>query len=193
MSAKWTRLVMRGRSQVIPALCPNCLRPANSPFRYGYKGLAGWLTNTIYSQTFAYCAECRAQAVSAAGLRRWKIVVSLLGFFFWIPIMVGFTDFARSKETGLPTAMNGTLAMAASVVVAVGLGVLFCLGVGWVKRRRHPRRGARQCGGWRRSTRGARTWASILPMRSTRRPGGNGSSPWPWPTRSRWRMRPAMS
>ena len=67
MTQKWTKVVLKGRSQLIPGLCPNCLAPADQSFRYGYRGIEGWLTRTTYYQTFTYCRACHGQAVSVAG------------------------------------------------------------------------------------------------------------------------------
>ncbi len=37
--AVWTAIKLKGKSQVIPPICPNCMAPATVSFRYGYKGL----------------------------------------------------------------------------------------------------------------------------------------------------------
>jgi len=88
MAQKWIKVAMKGRSQVIPPICPNCLEPAELKFRYGYRGIEGWLTRTTYYQTFTYCQACHPQAVSAVGLRRWGIFAGVAAFFAWIPLMI---------------------------------------------------------------------------------------------------------
>jgi hypothetical protein len=140
MTAQWTSVAMKGKAQVIPQLCPNCLGPADQKYRYGYKGIQGWLTRTTYYQTFSYCGNCMPQAVSAMGLRRWKVFAGVLTFFVWIPIMLMLTDAVRDPETGLATGIRCDLAVAASAVLAILIGVLIAGVARTLKRRRHPLR-----------------------------------------------------
>jgi hypothetical protein len=103
MTRQWTRVVLKGRAQVIPAVCPNCLQAADQKYRYGYKGLQGWLTRTTYYQTFTYCPACHPQAVSHLGLRRWGVFAGVMALLFSIPLLVGIVDFLKPRLTGWST------------------------------------------------------------------------------------------
>jgi hypothetical protein len=140
MTQKWTRVAMKGKSQAIPPVCPNCLGPGSLKFRYGYKGIEGWLMRTTYYQTFTYCADCQPQAVSAVGLRRWGMFGGIMTFIAWIVLFVMLIDAVRSPETGRPTSLNTALVLAVTTASALGLGGLIYLAARALKRRRHPRR-----------------------------------------------------
>jgi hypothetical protein len=140
MTRNWTRVAMKGKAQVIPATCPNCLGAAERKYRYGYKGIEGWLTRTTYYQTFSYCERCHPQAISAAGLRRWGIFAGIFAFFAWIPLLIALTDAARDPVTGLATGLRGDLAIAASVALALCAGGVIYGAARGLKHRRYPKR-----------------------------------------------------
>ena len=50
MTPKWTRVALKGKAQIIPPLCPNCLGDGTLKYRYGYKGLQGWLMRGTLQQ-----------------------------------------------------------------------------------------------------------------------------------------------
>jgi hypothetical protein len=141
--AAWPSVKLKGASQVIPRICPNCMAPATASCRYGYKGLKGWLTRTTYYQTFNYCDPCHKQADSALGLQGWVFGLSILGFFAFIVFLVlsvQYTDRLRDPETHtlseLATALSIGAAILAAVIVSGGLWWL----VRAIKRKRHPSR-----------------------------------------------------
>lgn len=138
MPRNWTRIVMKGKAQVIPAVCPNCLGSADLKIRYGYKGLEGWVTRTTYYQTFAYCGTCHPQAASAATLRRWGYVGVVLGFIATIAASVALSDALRDPVTRVCTSLMANLAIAGGAVVGLGVAVLTYLAARYLKRRRHP-------------------------------------------------------
>ncbi len=139
--AVWTAIKLKGKSQVIPPICPNCMAPATVSFRYGYKGLKGWLTRTTYYQSFNYCAPCHKQADSALGLVGWGIAFGILGFFAFIAFLVISVDAANPyrdpvthNASDLVVAISMAAAVLAAVIVSVGLWFL----VRAIKRKRHP-------------------------------------------------------
>jgi len=140
MTRNWTRIVMKGTAQVIPLVCPNCLSPADTKIRYGYKGLEGWLTRTTYYQTFTYCGSCHPQVASAVGLRRWGYLGVVLGILTTIVGAVVLADALRDPVTGVCTNRMANLAIAGSAMAGLAIGVLTYLAARFVKRRRHPLR-----------------------------------------------------
>jgi hypothetical protein len=77
---------------------------------------------------------------SAVGLHHWGIFAGVMTFFFWIPGLLIFIDKSRSPETGAATGLRADLALALSVVLALGVSYLLCLSVRVIKHLRHPRR-----------------------------------------------------
>lgn len=140
MTRNWTRIVLNGRAQVIPAVCPNCLGEGDMKLRYGYKGLEGWVTRTTYYQTFAYCRTCHPQAVSATGLRRWGIFAVAVALLVAILAAVVLSDFLRDPVTGVCTPFRANLGVALAAAAGLVAGVLTFLVAKFVKRRRHPLR-----------------------------------------------------
>lgn len=140
MTRHWTRIVLKGRAQVIPAVCPNCLGEADMKLRYGYKGLQGWVTRTTYYQTFAYCRTCHPQAASAAGLRRWGVFAVVVAVFAAILAAVVISGFLRDPVTGVCTPFRANLAVALAAAAGLAAGMLTFLVAKFVKRRRHPLR-----------------------------------------------------
>lgn len=139
--ALWTSIKLKGKSQVIPPICPNCMAPATVSFRYGYKGLKGWLTRTTYYQSFNYCAPCHKQADSALGLFNWGIVFAIVGFFVFIGLLVlsvQMSDPYRDPVTHKASDLLTLLCMAGSVLAAAVIsGALWYL-VRTIKHKRHP-------------------------------------------------------
>jgi hypothetical protein len=139
--ATWTSVKLKGKSQVIPRICPNCMAPATVSYRYGYKGLKGWLTRTTYYQSFNYCDPCHKQADSAQGLKGWAIVFGILGFFVFIGFLVLSTDLMapyRDPETHALSEAAAALSIIATVIAAAVIsGGLWWL-VRAIKRKRHP-------------------------------------------------------
>ena len=140
MAQPWTRLALKGTSQTIPPVCPNCLGKADQEIRYGYKGIEGWLTRTTYYQTFSYCDVCRPQAASASGLRGWGIFLGFIGFFVMIGAAVAIIDALRDPATGKGSTLSANLSIAGGAAVGILAWVLLYLLVRFVKRQRHPRR-----------------------------------------------------
>ena len=140
MTRHWTRIVMQGRAQMIPAVCPNCLGPADMKLRYGYKGLEGWVTRTTYYQTFNHCGACHPQAVSAAGLRRWGYLGVVLGIAATMAAAVILSDAFRDPVTGVCTSRMADLAIAGGAVAGLATGVLTYQVARFLKWRRHPLR-----------------------------------------------------
>ncbi|HEX9009555.1 MAG TPA: hypothetical protein VF804_04250 [Holophagaceae bacterium] len=140
MTRDWTRIVMKGTAQVIPAVCPNCLGPADQRLRYGYKGLEGWVTRTTFYQTFAYCPACLPQAASASRLGRWGWTGVGLGLVAAVAGAILLGDALRDPATGVCTNLNANLAIAGSAALGVTTGLLTYLAARLLKRRRHPLR-----------------------------------------------------
>jgi hypothetical protein len=140
MAQQWTRIVMKGRAQVIPEVCPNCLGEANQKLRYGYKGLEGWLTRTTYYQSFSYCQRCHPQVVSATKLRRWGIFGAVLGAIAYIPFTILLLRFLEDPATGKASDAMIKAGMAAACVPGLGVAVLVYWLARTLKRRRHPQR-----------------------------------------------------
>jgi len=140
MTQQWTRVALKGKAQIIPTICPNCLGDANLKYRYGYKGIQGWLTRTTYYQTFSYCDQCFPQVKSALGLRHWRFFAGVMTFIFWIPLLLVCADRARNPQTGLATGLRADLAVALSVVLALISGCLLYQAARVIKHRRNPRR-----------------------------------------------------
>jgi hypothetical protein len=141
--ATWTSVKLKGKSQVIPPICPNCMAPSTVSYRYGYKGLKGWLTRTTYYQTFNYCSPCCKQADSALGLQGWVFGLSILGvaaFVVFLVLLVEFTASHRDPETHKASDLATAL-----IMIASGLGAVAVSGGLWwlvrtIKRKRHPMR-----------------------------------------------------
>lgn len=139
MPRNWTRIILRGNAQVIPATCPNCLGPASGlKLRSAYKGLEGWLTRTTYYQTFQYCATCHPQAVSAEGLRRWVWVGLFLGFVTLVAAAAGVPALLGDPVTHVCTPVMAKVGIALSGVVALATVALTYLAARAIKRSRHP-------------------------------------------------------
>ena len=140
MAHQWTRIVMKGRAQVIPPICPICLGPADQKLRYGYKGLEGWVTRTTYYQTFTYCADCQPQVASATRLRRWGYFGVVVGGIALIPLLLALSSLVKDPATGKVSDLALNVGMAVAGLLSAGMAVL----VYWVsrtlKRRSHPLR-----------------------------------------------------
>jgi hypothetical protein len=141
--ATWPSVKLKGKSQVIPRICPNCKAPAAVSHRYGYKGLKGWLTRTTYYQTFNYCGPCGKQADSALGLQGWAFGLAILGFFACIGFLAlsvestaQFRDPVTHEASSLVAALSIIAAILAAAVISGGLWWL----VRTIKRKRHPMR-----------------------------------------------------
>ncbi len=140
MARSWSRIVLKGTAQVIPAVCPNCLGPADQRLRYGYKGLEGWVTRTTFYQTFAYCPACAPQAVSATGLRRWGWTGVAVGFVAAIAGALLLGQALQDPGAGACTPLQANLAIAGAGVIGVAAGFLTYVLARSLKRRRHPLR-----------------------------------------------------
>jgi hypothetical protein len=140
MAHQWTRVVLKGRAQVIPSICPICLGAADQKIRYGYKGLEGWLTRTTYYQTFAYCEACHPQVVSATRLRRWGYFGVVVGCLALIPILLTFSSLLKDPATGKTTDAAINVGMAVAGLLSLGIAVLIYWVARTLKRRRHPLR-----------------------------------------------------
>jgi hypothetical protein len=140
MTQKWTTVALKGKAQVIPPVCPNCLGEGSVKYRYGYRGLQGWLTRTTYYQTFTYCPDCQRQAASAMGLRRWVVLGIVLGFIAWISLLVFLVDRVRDPQTGKATDFQAGLSVAVATAAALAVVVLVFRLARALKRRRHPLR-----------------------------------------------------
>ena len=140
MTRQWTRVALKGKSQVIPSVCPNCFQAADVKYRYGYKGLEGWLTRTTYYQTFTYCQPCQRQAASHVGLRRWGLFGGILAFFLSIPLLLGIADVLKPRLAGLNKDLQTSLAMACWAIGAVAIWAAIYFTVRRIKQGRHPLR-----------------------------------------------------
>lgn len=139
MPRNWTRLVMKGNAQVIPATCPNCLAPATGlKLRSAYKGLGGWLTRTTYYQTFQYCPACHPQAVSAERLGRWGWLGAFLGFIAFIAAAVAVPSALGDPATHVCTPLMAKVGVALAGVAGLGTAALTYLVARAIKRGRHP-------------------------------------------------------
>ncbi len=140
MAQQWTRIVLKGRAQVIPPICPICLGEADQKIRYGYKGLEGWLTRTTYYQTFTYCQTCLPQVTSATKLRRWGYFGAVVGGIALIPLLLSVSGLLRDPATGKVSDTAAKMGMAAAGLLSLGVGVLVYWVARTLKRRRHPLR-----------------------------------------------------
>ena len=135
----WNRLRLKGKEQVIPNLCPNCLGPSSHRFRYGYKGWKGMLTNTTYYQSFYYCEPCMKQADSAMGMFGWTFLGVLMGFAAFLTTLITTADAWRDPVTQVTPGSMVTLGMTLSVLAGAGVLFGFRFLVKWIKQKRHPK------------------------------------------------------
>ncbi len=140
MAHQWTRVVLKGKAQVIPPICPICLGEADQKIRYGYKGLEGWLTRTTYYQTFTYCQACRPQVISATRLRRWGYFGAVVGGIALIPLLLALSSLLKDPATGKASDTAVNVGMAAAGLLSLGVAVLVYWVARTLKRRRHPLR-----------------------------------------------------
>ena len=140
MAHQWTRVVMNGRAQVIPSICPICLADADQKIRYGYKGLEGWLTRTTYYQTFTYCQACHSQVVSATRLRRWGYFGAVVGGIALIPLLLALPALLKDPATGKVTDTAVSVGMTVAGLLSLGVAILVYWVARSLKRRRHPLR-----------------------------------------------------
>ncbi len=117
---EWHQLRLKGKEQVMPELCPNCLGPSTHRFRYGYKGWKGALTNTTYYQSFYYCEPCMNQADSALGLNGWTILGAVIGFIAFLIVAIASADAWRDPATKRVPEYLVTISMILGALVAAG-------------------------------------------------------------------------
>ncbi len=125
---QWPSAKLKGDSQVIPRVCPNCMKPSELVFRYGYTGPFYILSRTTYYQTFYYCKPCGESMQKKWKNNKWtfwvKLLLSFLAFFAPVGLMVSLP-----KPTGfLGDIMPGIYTGACLVfpfLVFFGLGWLF--------------------------------------------------------------------
>lgn len=55
---RWPSVAMTGTAQTIPAVCPNCMAPADVKYRYAYISPFYFFSRTAYYQSFSYCRRC---------------------------------------------------------------------------------------------------------------------------------------
>jgi len=127
--ANWPSQKLKGESQVLPRVCPNCLREANVELRYGYKGLKGWLTNTTYYQSFLYCEPCADQVMAQRKLGLFRFWFCVLGFFGGL---IAFAFAADTKE-------HSVLPLLAPIAVIAVLVAGYRL-IRSIKRKKSPKR-----------------------------------------------------
>ena len=135
--SQWSLVKLNGKSQVIPKVCPNCLQPSAQEFRYGYKGLKGWLTRTTYYQSFNYCEPCLKQARSAMGLGTWAFFLVMLGLVSAIISSIALDEAFRDPGAAQSTA-GGLVLLGPVGSAAIFVGLYFL--VRKVKRGRYPLR-----------------------------------------------------
>jgi len=135
----WHRLRLKGKEQVIPDICPNCLGPSTHRFRYSYRGWKGMLTNTNYFQSFYYCEPCMNQADSAMGLNGWTILGIVFGIFTFVATLVLTVDTWRDPETKVVPDSMITLGM--SLAALGGAAVVFGVRAlaKFIKKKRFPK------------------------------------------------------
>jgi len=60
--SQWPKVALKGTSQVIPRVCPNCLHEADVSLRYCYIRPWDVFRPTRYFQSFRYCGTCAPAA-----------------------------------------------------------------------------------------------------------------------------------
>jgi len=145
---QWPKVALKGESQTIPRLCPNCLKEAEVELRYCYIRPWDVLRPTRYFQSFRYCAGCGAAA--AAHLRHLGRTGWLLKAPGAILALVGSCAGAAAlTEAVLPgsrdPAVRGPVAAAGFAAGLAAVGLLAGLFAWWSKkaalRRSPPREG----------------------------------------------------
>jgi len=85
MSQTWTSVTLKGKSQVIPRVCPATLRPGTHALRYGYSGLLYFINRTTYYQTFNYAEDAARGVQNCLKHRNRRFWIWLLGIILGIP------------------------------------------------------------------------------------------------------------
>jgi hypothetical protein len=124
---QWPSAKLKGDSQVIPRVCPNCLKPTELYYRYGYTGPFYLLSRTTYYQTFYYCKPCGQAMEKKWKQDKWtfwvKLLLSFASFFAPIALMVNMP-----KQTG-----SGVDIMTVLFITAmIGTPFLVFFGLGWI-------------------------------------------------------------
>lgn len=144
MAATWTKVKLKGDSQTIPRICPSCLAPSTTEWRYCYVRPfpLGFLDRTRYWQTFYYCDACSPGVQAFFGKE--KVSGCLVPILF-IAGLVGGLLLLIPKEGSNPDQSDAGktrrgLAMAGAAVAAIALPVAGSLGVKAIYKGRAPQR-----------------------------------------------------
>lgn len=141
----WGKVKLKGESQLMPKLCPNCLQPGDIDARYSYSPhfLIYLFTRTTYWHTFYYCRDCSTQ------LDAYFSKESKLGCL-WFVYMVGFVASlvgitVQTNEGGFLHGVDNALQTAAVIGTMVAY-IALCIGLSrWVTafyRRKAPKQPA---------------------------------------------------
>jgi hypothetical protein len=150
---QWPGVVLKGGSQVIPRLCPNCMKPATTDLRYAYANPWAVLGSRQYFQTFRYCDACAPAAEALAGHRRktaWMYRFPGI-FALLIPplaVVIPLLVLARNLQV-MPQDPNVVTGLAIAGLVLLGLFPAWILERWFLGRlqRRHPQSAAQACWG----------------------------------------------
>jgi hypothetical protein len=114
--ADWKIVTLKGTSQVIPKICPNCLAPSTVGRRVSHRFM-----NTTHWQTFYFCDYCAKQYDAMDNLGLWYF----LAFLIAVGLMAAtiFAISALFKDV----ARDSPLVGAAPFVVGLGGGLAFAL------------------------------------------------------------------
>lgn len=125
----WMRAKFKGDSHQIPRVCPNCLQPADTEWRYCYTAPMPLyiFDRTRYWQTFYYCSGCSAQL--DAFFKKEKV----LGWLFFLWIIGGvFTlvgAIAQSEKDGALVPLAQSIGQDAIVIGSLVLYVALVVGL----------------------------------------------------------------
>lgn len=144
MAVTWTKVKLKGESQTIPRVCPSCLAPSTTEWRYCYVRPfpLGFLDRTRYWQTFYYCDACSPGI--QAFFSKEKVSGCLVPVLFILGLVGGLLLFIPN-EKGRPSQTEEAktrrvMAMVGAGVAAIGLPIVGALGVKAIYKGRAPQR-----------------------------------------------------
>jgi len=125
---QWPSAKLKGNSQVIPRVCPNCMKPTEIYYRYGYTGPFYILSRTTYYQTFYYCKPCGESMEKKWKYDKWRfwvrLLLSLVSFFAFLGIMLSIPKPGEAMGSVMASVFAVGL-IASPFIVFFGLGLFF--------------------------------------------------------------------
>jgi len=112
----WPSVAMSGDAQTIPAICPNCMAPADVKYRYAYTSPFYFFSRTAYYQSFSYCRRCEPMMDTYF---RWRAKGCLIYILYVAAFAGGIAAAALLFGASGPLASVGPTGGVALVVVLV--------------------------------------------------------------------------